>query len=134
MRLRHVSKSPDYLPCRDQPDCAMRGEGEPCLEDERYNAGPVEQGTHHRDFHDHIMEADVVYNEREGMHQSKKEKRIRRPSVKDLNSLVRDPGRKSDPIRLTRCCTESSQFNDSQRPSGCHTKQMACMPMPSSLI
>lgn len=45
----------------------MRGKSQPSLEDERNDAGPVEQSAHLRHLHNHVVEADVIDNEREGV-------------------------------------------------------------------
>lgn len=70
----------------------MRGEGQPCLENERDYPGPVEQSTHHSHLHDHVVEANMVNDEWKGMHQREEEESISSPSMEDLDLLVRYPG------------------------------------------
>lgn len=84
------------------PDQTMRCESKPRLKYERDNTGPIEQQTH-LEVHDHVMEMDVIDNERKGMHQGKQEERICGPSMEHLDSFVRNTGRKRDPVRLARC-------------------------------
>jgi hypothetical protein len=88
------------------------GESKPSLEDECDDTSPVEQSTHHRHFHNHIVEPNVIYDERKSVHERKKEKRIGGPSVKDLNSLMRNSSSERDPIRLGRCGAMAAQYSE----------------------
>jgi hypothetical protein len=46
----------------------MRCKSKPRLKYKRDDTSPVEQQTHF-EMHDHVMEMDVIDNERKGMHQ-----------------------------------------------------------------
>ena len=82
-------------------------------------------------MHDHVVESDVVDNERKRMHQSEDEECIRGPSVKDLEFLMRDTRQERDPIRLAGSCTGLCQhcyhLGQDRR-----TIQKAYMPEPST--
>lgn len=81
----------------------MRRKGEPCLKDQRNDAGPVEYKIG-RKVVLHVIKPDVIYNEWECVHECKHEKRIGNPSVKDLESLVRNSRKQCDPIRFACGC------------------------------
>lgn len=50
------------------PDHTMRCKSKPRLKYKSDDTSPVEQQTHLK-MHDHVMEMDVIDNERKGMHQ-----------------------------------------------------------------
>lgn len=81
----------------------MRSKGEPCLKDQRNDAGPVKYEIG-RKMVLHVMELDMIYDEWECVHESKDKKSIGNPSVEDLESLVRDSRQQCDPIRLACGC------------------------------
>ena len=87
------------------PDHAVGRKGKPSLEDECDDTSPIEQRTHHGHFHDHIMEANVEYNEWKGVHKCEQEERISYPSMKDLNLFVGHSGSECNPVRFACCCT-----------------------------
>lgn len=65
----------------------MGCKGQPRLEDQRNDTGPVEEKGRGEMFL-HVVPVDVIYNERERVHERKDEERIGNPSVEDLESLV----------------------------------------------
>lgn len=77
----------------------MRCKSKPGLEDEGDNACPVEEEAHLH-FHHHVMKSYMVDDKRKGVHQCKNEKGIGDPSVKHLELLMRNTGKKCDPARL----------------------------------
>lgn len=82
----------------------MRRKSEPCLKNQRNDAGPVKYKIG-RKMVLHVLKPDVVYDEWECVHESKDKKGIGNPSVEDLEFLVRNSCQQCDPIRLACGCT-----------------------------
>ena len=51
----------------------------------------------------------MIHNERKCVHECQEEKSISSPAMEDLDSLVRHPGGKCDPVCFARCCTTDDQ-------------------------
>lgn len=82
----------------------MGHKGKPRLKKECDNAGPIEYKTRSK-MRLHIMPPNVVHNEWKGMQERKDKKGIGYPSVKDLESLIRNSGKQCNPICLARSGT-----------------------------
>jgi hypothetical protein len=110
------------------PYGAVGCEGQPRLEDNRNDAGPVEQKIR-GEMLLHIVPVDVVYDERERVHEGKDKEGIGNPSVEDLESLVRNACEERDPVRFTRRCTTHHQYGgrvwslmNTHKTNGIHAK------------
>jgi hypothetical protein len=58
------------------PDPAERSEGQPSLEDQGYSPSPVDKVIADGELLDHVVIADVIDDEWEGMHEGHDEERI----------------------------------------------------------
>lgn len=77
----------------------MRHECEPCLTNERNDAGPIEQQTL-REVHLHVMPMDVINDERKRVQERKDEESVGDPSMKDLEPFVRYTCEECNPASL----------------------------------
>jgi hypothetical protein len=82
----------------------VRSNGQPGLENERNDAGPVEYEIG-SEMGLHVMRPNVEHNEWECMQERKDKEGIGNPSVENLKSLVRNSREQCDPVRLTGGCT-----------------------------
>jgi hypothetical protein len=82
----------------------VRRKGQPRLEDQCDDAGPVEEEIASELFF-HVMPTNVVHDEGECMQERQDKESVGNPSVENLKSLVRNSREKRDPVCLTRGCT-----------------------------
>jgi hypothetical protein len=90
-RMLHLDCSPNRTP---------RCKGEPRLEYQSDNAGPVFENIADSDVVNHIMICNVPNNEWKCVHQREDEKSVCDPPMKDLELLMWNPRHQCDPICL----------------------------------
>jgi hypothetical protein len=67
----------------------VRRKGKPGLENQGDDTSPIEQKAHLK-MHLHIVKSDMIDNKREGVQEIQYKKGVSYPSMKYLESLVRD--------------------------------------------